>query len=251
MPKIVSIHSFRRGTGKSNVVASLAALLAVEGLRVAAVDTDVQSPSLHILFGLGEGDIAHSLNDYLRGKCDIQQAAYAMTPRLKADVKGQIFLVPSSTDINEIARALRTGYAVGVLNDGLQKLSQALSLDALLVDTHAGLNEETLLSIAVSDALGIILRPDQQDYQGTAITVEVARSLGVPRMALIVNQAPSFFDLGEVKAQVEHAYHCEVAAVLPHSDEMMALASAGIFALHYPDHPITASLKAAVRKLMA
>jgi hypothetical protein len=34
-----------------------------------------------------------------------------------------------------------------------------------------------------------------------------------------------------------------VAAVLPQSDEMMALASAGIFALRYPDHPITAAFK--------
>ena len=62
MPKIISLHSFRRGTGKSNLVASLAALLAAEGQRVGAIDTDLQSPSLHILFGLGEGDIGHSLS---------------------------------------------------------------------------------------------------------------------------------------------------------------------------------------------
>jgi hypothetical protein len=34
-----------------------------------------------------------------------------------------------------------------------------------------------------------------------------------------------------------------VAAVLPHSDELMALASTGIFALRYPDHPVTTALK--------
>jgi septum site-determining protein MinD len=251
MAKIISIHSFRRGTGKSNLVANMAALLAAEGRRVGAVDTDLQSPSLHILFGLGEGDIGHSLNDYLRGKCDIEQAAHTLTPRLSAEVKGEVLLIPSNADTNEIARALREGYNVGLLNDGLHKLSQALSLDVLLVDTHAGLSEETLLSIAVSDALGIILRPDQQDYQGTAITVAVARKLGVPRLALIVNQSPSFFDLGQVKAQVERAYQCEVVAALPHCDEMMALASADIFALRYPDHPMTAALKAVADRLAA
>jgi len=251
MAKIISMHSFRRGTGKSNLVANMAALMAAEGRRVGAVDTDLQSPSLHILFGLGEEDIGYSLNDYLRGKCDIEQVAYAMTPRLRAEIRGQIFLVPSNADINEIARALREGYNVGLLNEGLSKLSEALNLDVLLVDTHAGLSEETLLSIAVSDALGIIMRPDQQDYQGTAITVAVARKLGVPRLALIVNQAPSFFDLGQVKAQVESAYQCEVIAALPHCDEMMALASGDIFVLRYPDHPMTASLKALAHKLMA
>src|SRR5512136_2134217 len=106
MAKIISIHSFRRGTGKSNLVANMAALLAAEGRRVGAVDTDLQSPSLHILFGLGEGDIGHSLNDYLRGKCAIEQAAYPMAPRLSAEVKGEVFLIPSNADTNEIARAL-------------------------------------------------------------------------------------------------------------------------------------------------
>jgi septum site-determining protein MinD len=251
MAKIISLHSFRRGTGKSNLVANMAALLAAEGQRVGAVDTDLQSPSLHILFGLDEGDIGHSLNDYLRGKCDIEQAAYAMAPRLSAAVKGQIFLIPSNADTNEIARALREGYNISLLNEGLHQLGKTLNLDVLLVDTHAGLSEETLLSIAVSDALGIVMRPDQQDYQGTAITVEVARRLGVPRLALVVNQSPSFFDLDQVKAQVERAYQCEVIAALPHCDEMMALASADIFALRYPDHPMTAALKATARELTA
>jgi hypothetical protein len=39
--------------------------------------------------------------------------------------------------------------------------------------------------------------------------------------------------------------------VLPHSDEMMALASAGIFALRYPDHPITVALKQVAAQLVA
>ena len=94
------------------------------------------------------------------------------------------------------------------------------------------------------------MRPDQQDYQGTGVTVDVARKLDVPRMMLIVNKVPSVFNLDEVKSQVERTYDCEVAAVLPHSDEMMILASAGIFVLHHPDHPITAKLQEALSKLV-
>ncbi len=63
---------------------------------------------------------------------------------------------------------LREGYDVGLLNDGFQSLIEELNLDVLRIDTHPGLNEETLLSIAISDTLLIILRPDQQDYQGTS-----------------------------------------------------------------------------------
>jgi septum site-determining protein MinD len=251
MAKIISIHSFRRGTGKSNMTANVTALLAVEGRRVGVIDTDIQSPSLHILFGLDEEEMTHSLNDYLWGKCAIEQTAHDVTPRLNAEIKGQVFLIPSSAQVSEITRVLREGYDVGLLNDGFRKLVEELELDVLVVDTHAGLNEETLLSIAVSDALAIILRTDQQDYQGTGIMVEVARKLDVPRMVLIVNEVPSVFNLAEVKSKVEQTYHCEVAAVLPFSDEMMALASASIFALRYPDHPVTDMLKQVVARLVA
>ena len=52
MPKIISIHSFRGGTGKSNTTANLAALLAADQKRVGVIDTDIQSPGIHVLFGI-------------------------------------------------------------------------------------------------------------------------------------------------------------------------------------------------------
>jgi MinD-like ATPase involved in chromosome partitioning or flagellar assembly len=250
MSKIVSVHSFRGGTGKSNTTANLAALIASQGNRVGVVDTDIASPGIHVLFGLEEDRMAHSLNDYLWGKCTIQQTAHDVTATLDNSVKGRVFLVPSSVKAGEIARVLRDGYDVGLLNDGFQNLIQMLDLDVLMIDTHPGLNEETLLSIAISDLLLIILRPDQQDYLGTGVTVEVARRLGVPQMMLVVNKVPAAFSHAEVKARVEHAYQAEVAAVLPHSDEMMALASAGVFVTRYPDHPITEALNQVADRLV-
>jgi len=251
MPKIISIHSFRGGTGKSNTTANLAGVFASQGKRVGIVDTDIQSPGIHVLFGLDEEKMDRSLNDYLWGKCAIQDTALDVTARVGTPIKGQIFLIPSSIKAGEIARVLREGYDVSLLNDGFQGLIDTLNLDVLMIDTHPGLNEETLLSIAISDALGIIMRPDNQDYQGTGVTVEVARKLDVPRMLLIVNKVPAVFDLAAVKTRVEQTYHCEVAAVFPHSEEMMALASSGIFALRYPDHPITATLKQLAARLVA
>ncbi|MEZ4736833.1 MAG: hypothetical protein R3E79_57865 [Caldilineaceae bacterium] len=79
---------------------------------------------------------------------------------------GQLYLIPSSIKTNEIARILREGYDPAALSDGYTDLLDALKLDYLIIDTHPGLNEETLLSIAISDVLTIIMRPDAQDYQG-------------------------------------------------------------------------------------
>ena len=252
MTKIFSVHSFRGGTGKSNTTANLATLIAAKGKRVGVVDTDISSPGIHVLFGMTDEHLPHSLNDYLWGKCSIEDAAYDVTDRVGGPpIAGKIFLIPSSMKAGDIARVLKDRYDVGLLNDGYQSLGKMLNLDVLMIDTHPGLNEETLLSIAISDAMLIVMRPDQQDYQGTGVTVEVARKLGVPLLMLVVNKVPSVFSRADVRARVETAYQCEVAGILPHSDEMMALASSGIFALRFPDHPVTTEYNHIVERLLA
>lgn len=251
MSKIISIHSFRGGTGKSNTTANLAALLAADGRRVGVIDTDIQSPGLHVLFGLAGTVIDYSLNDYLRGRCNIRQAAHDVTERIGGSLQGRLFLIPSSIQANEIVNVLREGYDVNLLTNGFRQLLSELALDVLLIDTHPGLNEETLFSLAIAHALVIIMRPDQQDYEGTGVTIEVARSLEVPRLLLMVNNMPEAFAADDVRARVEQTFGCDVAAVLPHATEMMTLASTGIFVLHYPDHPLTALFKDVAAQVVA
>ena len=239
MATIVSVHSFRGGTGKSNTTANVATLLAAEGRRVGVIDTDIQSPGIHVLFGLAGEDVTASLNDFLWHGRDIAEAARDVTPNGAKAAPGKIFLIPSSIKPGEIARVLREGYDAQRLTHGLRRLVDELNLDVLMIDTHPGLNEETLLSLVVSHALLVVMRPDKQDYEGTGITVKVAQGLGVPRLLLVVNKTPAVLDPESVRTNVERAYGCEVAAVLPHSDEMMTLASEGIFVLRYPDHPLS------------
>ena len=250
MSKIISIHSFRGGTGKSNTTANVAALLATQGCRVAVIDTDIQSPGIHILFGLAGEAVEHSLNDYLWGRCEIQQTARDVTALLGDGTNGKLYLIPASIRADEIVSVLREGYDVSKLTLGFRSLIRELSLDVLIIDTHPGLNEETLFSLAISHVLVIVMRPDQQDYEGTGITVEVARSLDVPRTMLVINKMPPTFDATDVRARVEQTYDCEVAAVLPLTEEMFTLASTGIFALHYPEHPLTAHYKTIAAKLL-
>ncbi|AFZ44807.1 cobyrinic acid ac-diamide synthase [Halothece sp. PCC 7418] len=253
MTNIVSIHSYRGGTGKSNVTANLSAVLAKSGKRVAVVDTDIQSPGIHVLFGFDDEDIQTSLNDYVWGKLPISQVSYDVTRVLgqaKTSSTGQLYLVPSSTSTEDIARVLREGYDIEYLSEGLQALAEELNLDYLLIDTHPGLNEETLLSITISDTLVLILRPDSQDYQGTAVTVEVSRKLQVPQMFMLVNKVPTAFDLDELKVKVEETYNVGVAGLLPHSDEMMMLASSGLFTVQYPDHELNQVFESVARQIL-
>jgi MinD-like ATPase involved in chromosome partitioning or flagellar assembly len=257
MNRIISIHSFRGGTGKSNVTANLAAQAAMAGKRVAVIDTDIQSPGIHVLFGLNENNMQHTLNDYLHGKCPITESAYLVgrekeaQPGLAQLAEKYLWLVPSSIKTGEISRVLREGYDVNILNKGLKTLRKELQLDYLMIDTHPGLNEETLLSIGISDVMVIILRPDQQDLQGTAVTLDVARSLDVPDIQLLVNKALTRYDPAQIGATVQETFQTPVAGVLPLSEDMVEMASADLFSLRYPDHPWSKVLQKAAKKILS
>jgi septum site-determining protein MinD len=249
MARIISVHSFRGGTGKSNITANVAFLLARKGRSVAVIDTDIQSPGIHILFCLAGAEITTSLNDYLWHGRDIVETALDVRPNLGAPVAGRLFLIPSSTKQSQIARVLREGYDAERLTRGFRALVDGLALDVLMIDTHPGLNEETLLSLIISDMLVIVMRPDKQDYEGTGITMEVARQLQVPSSTIVVNKAPPNLEAEAIATKVKQTYQCDVAAVLPHCEEMLSLASGGIFAVHYPDHPLTASFSQIAEKI--
>jgi len=68
-------------------------------------------------------------------------------------------------------------------------------------------------------------------------------------MLMLVNKVPSTLDLDDVRTRVENTYDATVGAVLPHSDEMMSLASSGIFSIRFPDHPVTKGLRSLVNQL--
>jgi septum site-determining protein MinD len=250
MGKIVTIHSFRGGTGKTNISANIAGLLAKIGLKVGIVDTDIQSPGIHVLFGLDEGSIDKTLNDFVWGNCKIEDAAHDVTAELGGDAEGKLYLVPSSIKASDVAKILREGYNHAKLGDGLKALDAALGLDVIVVDTHPGCNDVTLLTMALADVLGLILRPDQQDYQGTGVTMRIARSLEVPSVKIIVNKSPALFNPEMVKDKVTQAYDSDVVAVIPHSDQLMALASAGVYAVKYPDDALTTQFKQITKALL-
>ena len=132
MTTVISVHSFRGGTGKSNTTSNLAAQLAAAGNRVAVVDTDIQSPGIHVLFGFSD-DLDNTLNDYLWGKLPIKDTAHDVTGIVAANTPiaqgGALYLVPSSMKAGDIARVLREGYDVGTLNDGFRDLAKELQLD--------------------------------------------------------------------------------------------------------------------------
>ena len=249
MPKVVSVHSYRGGTGKSNFTANLATTIALQGNRVGIVDTDVPSPGIHNILNLDPENTPKALNHYLWGQCAIEEAAYDVSSNVGLTGSGQLFLVPASVRADDIAKILQEGYDVKLLNDGFRSLVKGLNLDYLFIDTHPGLSKETFLSIAISHLLILILRPDKQDYQGTAVTVDVARQLKVRQMLLTVNKVHSQLNVEILKQKIEATYDVPVAGIFPLSEDVVQLASEGVFCQKFPDHPITQEFRKVAQQI--
>jgi MinD-like ATPase involved in chromosome partitioning or flagellar assembly len=255
MTQIITVHSFRGGTGKSNLVANLGALLALSGKRVGVLDSDFQCPGQYILFGLEARQIqGKNLEDYLLQRNTLEDAIYDMTsvvlPENNNQSKSKLFLIPSSDHPAHITSLLQKSYDLNALNDAIRQIARTLNLDFLIIDTHSSLAGETLLPIAISDKLFIVLRPEQQDYQATSVSLDVARRLDVPDIRLIVNFVLPIYNHQKIKDQVEEALGCPVAGVLPFSIEMATLGNSGIFCLHYPAHEMTNSLSTITKSLI-
>ena len=253
MSKIISIHSYRGGTGKSSLTANIASCIASKGYRVGIIDTDLPSPGIHVLFNVNLDRLRYKLNDFLWGRCAIKDVVYDVSrilPKQKSD-RSQLYLVPASTKLADISRVLREGFNSEILLQGLQDLITLLNLDYLFIDTHPGLNEETLLSLTISNLVLLILRPDQQDFQGTAVTVDVARRLQVPNLQLVVNKVLKTFNFEQVRQKIAKTYDLEVVGVFPESEDMIRLASNGVFCLKYPNHSLSKIYQTIAQNILA
>jgi MinD-like ATPase involved in chromosome partitioning or flagellar assembly len=195
-----------------------------------------------------------TLNDFLHGKCAIREVAFPVGENAgqRAQLAGKhLWLFPSSIRGTEISQILREGFDINLLNTGLQTLMSEFELDYLFIDTHPGLNEETLLSIAISDLLIVILRPDQQDFQGTAVTVDIARSLDITDLLLMVNKAVPGYDYDDLKEQIEGAYKAPLAGILPLNFELADNASKDLFSLRHPRHPWSQELRKVTEAILS
>ncbi|MFG2974158.1 AAA family ATPase [Streptomyces sp. NPDC048331] len=240
MTRTIVVHSHRGGTGKSSVLANLALLLAAEGRRVGVVDTDIQSPTLDLLFRLGPGP---SLTDYLLGRCEIESTA-------QRTAAPGLYVVPARTGTAALREIMAGGYDVGLLPEGFDRLATHHGLDVLLLDTHAGLNNESVTAMASADVLMIMARADRIDLSGVEETIALAGRLTC-RRNLVLSMAPAGIDRDAARRRSEAVYGAPLAGILPYSPEMAALYGERIFAEAHPDHPLVGEFRTIISALDA
>lgn len=213
---------------------NLAVLLAQLGHRVGLVDLDLQSPTTREMLGVLPDPKQLTLHDYLFGQCGIAEIAYVIQPQTLATAGAPappvapIFTISGSTELDDIAALLRAGYDPQRLIDGFQQIRQQLQLDYLLIDTHPGLGEEALLAIAMCDVLLMLLLPDPQSIQQGAVSVEVARKLGVTDIFPVMNLVLDEVNPEEFQAKIREVYGVTQTAWVPFSEDFALLGKQAI-----------------------
>lgn len=155
MPKVVAIHSFHSGAGKSMIAANLATLLTLQGNRVGLLDGNLDAPDLHNLFRISQNEITHPFIDYLNGQCSIKDTVLDVTSYSADDVGGKLFLVPNLPPLAPIDKL-----DAKLLVDGFRELFHSLRLHTLVLDIEAGLNPISLPFLAITEALLLVSRLD-------------------------------------------------------------------------------------------
>lgn len=246
MTLTIVVHSYRGGTGKSSVLANLALLLAGEGRRVGVIDTDIQSPTLDLLFRLRPGP---SLADYLLGRCEIEAAAQEVQRGRPGGGRGSLYVVPARTGTAALRELMTTGYDVGLLPEGFDRLAVHHALDVLLLDTHAGLNNESVTAMASADVLLIMARADRIDLLG----VEDHRPDRPARLPADPGDEHGArgHRPGGSPAAGRGGLPDPLAGILPYVPEMAALYGERIFSEAHPDHPLVGEFRTIISALDA
>jgi len=176
----ISFHSYKGGTGKTNISGNLASYLASKGLKIGIVETDVSGPGINALFSL---NLKKTLVDFLQGKAGLDEIVY------KHD-KDELYIIPSdATEEDIVSFSKDPSQAKEKLQLLIRDFQSRYNLDHIIFDCSPGLNRSSLLVMGMSEISIVVSTLDKQDIRGTYVISGVARRLR-SRPRILFNKLP-------------------------------------------------------------
>ncbi len=249
MTKVIAVHSFKGGTGKTTLTANLAAILALNH-RVGVMDLDLSGPGLHVLFGLKKGEVKATLTDIFLGDANPSDVILDLThrfPRLKG-----LYFCPASNKVEDMLRLLKSGLEVSLFQDTLQKVGEQCNLEYIIVDTHPGVENDTVLAMGCCDALVLVSRVDQQDLFGTAVMVLLAETFEKPTF-LTLNMVPPgvrIKDAVKVGKELATLFKSHFLEAFEFQLDVINNLSRSVFVIDNPDSPFARKISGAAQTLV-
>lgn len=248
MGKIIAIHSYKGGTGKTLLSINLSALYANRGRSVALLDLDFRAPSLHAIFKVQDTD--YWLNDYLNGVCEIRKALVDLSQTHTK--KGRLlvgFANPSTEAIREMTAKDRKWEmkALGRLLSLKTSLLSDTDLDYIIFDTSPGLQYSSINAIVSADLVLVVSGMDISDIKGTQRMIDELYELFEKKTGLIMNKV--FADIllsktqrAELASKLMNSYNLPMIEMIPCFCDVLRTGNSTIFTTENQTHPFVKTL---------
>ena len=239
MSKIIAVHSYKGGTGKTLLSVNLAATFAKQGKNVCLFDLDFRAPSLFAILKVDNAECY--LNDYLNGTCDINRVLVDLSSRIPEAIRDM-----SAKDRKWEMRAL--GRLLSLRNTLLNEKG----FDYIVFDTSPGLQYSSINAIVTADLVVVATTGDRSDVDGTSRMLRELYNLFEKKTGLVVNKvldAGSKAKRDEMDLKAKTVYQVPMLGLVPCFCEILRAEGSFIFVRDKPDHPFTKILYEMTRKI--
>ncbi|NEU58490.1 cell division ATPase MinD [Halorussus sp. MSC15.2] len=195
---VYAIASGKGGVGKTTTAINLGAMLADRDHSVVVVDTDLGMANLADFLDFEIE--TPTLHEVLAGEAAFEDAIYR--------APGDIDVLPSATDIEAFVKSDPANLEA-VVADLREKY------DYVLLDTGAGVSYDTLVPLALADAVLLVATPDVASVRDTAKTGELAERVeSEVRGAVLTQRSSDILNADDV----EETLGTDVLAVVPQDE---------------------------------
>ena len=255
MGKIIAVHSYKGGTGKTLLSVNLAATFAKLGKRVCLFDLDFRAPSLFAILKVENSECW--LNDYLNGTCEINKVLVDLSSRIQGNGKFFAALAnPATEAIRDMSAKDRKWemHALGRLLSLRTMLLNGHDFDYLVFDTSPGLQYSSINAIVTADFVVVATTGDRSDVNGTRRMLRELYNLFEKKTGLVMNKVlgpASKSKEDEMHSQVKNVYQVPLLGLVPCFCEILRAEGNLIFVQDKPSHPFTNIVDEMAKKIDA
>ena len=253
MGKIIAVHSYKGGTGKTLLSVNLAATFAKNGKRVCVFDLDFRAPSLFAILKTPNADFW--LNDYLNNTSEINKTLVDLSSRIPGNGKFYACLAnPATEAIRDMSSKDRKWEmrALGRLLALRETMIKDQKFDYLFFDTSPGLQYSSINAIVAADFVVVATTGDRSDVDGTKRMLAELYNLFEKKTGLVLNKvldASATAKKTEMQNKIKADYQVPMLGMVPCFCEILRAEGNLIFVQDKPDHPFTKILAEMAKKI--
>ncbi len=173
MGEVIVITSGKGGVGKTTTTANLGSALALEGKKVALVDTDIGLRNLDVVMGL-ENRIVYDIVDVVEKKCKLRQAL------IKDKRFQELFLLPAAQTRDK--SAITEEQMIELIKDLKEEF------DYVLIDCPAGIEQGFKNAVAGADRAIVVTMAEISAIRDADRIIGLLESSQIKNPQLVVNK---------------------------------------------------------------